>query len=62
VESEGGRFAYVLRDGVAVRTPVTLGATSVAAVEILSGLKVGDKVVISGTDTFNNAPAVSITQ
>jgi HlyD family secretion protein len=61
VESEGGRYAYVVRDGVAVRTPVKLGATSVAAVEILSGVKVGDQVVISGTDTFNNAPTVSIT-
>lgn len=62
VESEGGRYAYVMRDGVAVRTPVTLGATSVSAVEILSGLKLGDQVVISGTDAFNNAPAVSITK
>lgn len=61
VESEGGRYAYVVRDGVAVRTPVTLGATSVAFVEVLSGLKVGDQVVVSGTDTFNNASTVSIT-
>ena len=60
VESEGGRFAYVMQDGVAVRTPIRLGATSVSAVEILSGVKVGDKVVIAGTDTFNNATRVSI--
>jgi HlyD family secretion protein len=62
VESEGGRFAYVMQNGTAVRTPVTLGATSVMAVEILSGLKVGDRVVIAGTDTFNNAARVSINQ
>jgi HlyD family secretion protein len=62
VEGEGGRFAYVMRDGVAVRTPITLGATSVMAVEILSGLKVGDKVVIAGTDAFNNAARVSVNQ
>ena len=60
VESEGGRFAYVVRDGVAVRTPVKLGAISIASVEILDGLKVGDKVVIAGTDTFENAARVSI--
>ena len=60
VESEGGRFAYVMQDGIAVRTPITLGATSVSAVEIISGLKAGDKVVISGTDTFENAARVSI--
>jgi len=62
VESEGGRYAYVLRDGVAVRTPIKLGATSVAAVEILSGLKQGDKVVVAGTETFENADRVSINQ
>lgn len=60
VESEGGRFAYVVRDGVAVRTPITLGATSVSSVEILAGLKPGDKVVVAGSDTFENAERVSI--
>jgi HlyD family secretion protein len=60
VESEGGRYAYVMQDGVAVRTPVTLGATSINAVEILSGLKPGDKVVIAGTDSFENAARVKI--
>ncbi|CAN7673845.1 efflux RND transporter periplasmic adaptor subunit [Pseudoduganella sp. LjRoot289] len=62
VESEGGRYAYVLRDGVAVRTPIKLGATSVSSVEILSGLKQGDKVVVAGTETFENAARVSINQ
>ncbi|MES2153361.1 MAG: efflux RND transporter periplasmic adaptor subunit [Pseudomonadota bacterium] len=62
VESEGGRFAYVVRNGIAVRTPITMGATSISAVEIVSGLKPGDKVVIAGTDTFENAARVSINQ
>ncbi len=62
VESEGGRFAYVVQNGIAVRTPIKLGATSVTAVEVLSGVKVGDKVVVAGTDTFNNAARVSINQ
>ena len=60
VESEGGRFAYKVDNGIAVRTPVQLGATSINAVEVLSGLKPGDKVVVAGTDTFNNATRVSI--
>lgn len=60
VESEGGRFAYVVRDGTAVRTPVQLGATSVSAVEILSGLKPGDRIVVAGTDAFENAARVSL--
>ncbi|MGV7208095.1 efflux RND transporter periplasmic adaptor subunit [Oxalobacteraceae bacterium A2-2] len=62
VESEGGRYAYVVRDGLAVRVPVKLGATSVSAVEILGGLKQGDRIVIAGTETFENAERVSINQ
>jgi HlyD family secretion protein len=62
VESEGGRYAYLVQDGVAVRTPIRMGATSINAVEILSGLKQGDKVVVAGTETFENAKSVAINQ
>jgi HlyD family secretion protein len=60
VEQEGGRAAYVMDGSVAVRHPIQMGATSVSAVEIVSGLKVGDRVVIAGTDSFENAERVSI--
>lgn len=62
VEAEGGRYAYVVRDGVAVRTPIKMGATSVSSVEILGGLQAGDKVVIAGSENFNNAARVAINQ
>lgn len=62
VESEGGRYAYVVRDGIATRTPVKLGATSISAVEILGGLKQGDRIVVAGTDAFENAQRISINQ
>ena len=60
LENEGGRHAYVMRDGVAQRTPIQVGATSISAVEILSGLQAGDRVVVAGTDAFENAARVSI--
>lgn len=60
VESEGGRFAYRVVDGTAIRTPIRLGATSVSSVEIADGLKPGDRIVVAGTDTFGNAERVSI--
>lgn len=62
VESEGGRHAYVVRDGIAVRTPIKLGATSISTVEILGGLKRGDRIVVAGTDAFENAERISINQ
>ena len=60
VENEGGRAAYVMDGDVAVRRPIQIGATSVSAVEIVSGLQASERVVVSGTDTFEDAERVSI--
>ncbi len=60
VDSGAGRVAYVVRDGVAIRTPIEVGASSLNAVEIISGVKEGDRIVISGTDQFNGAQRVAI--
>src|SRR5277367_1470872 len=58
VDQEGGGFAYIVHGNVAERRPVRLGAASVAKVEILEGLSIGDQIVISGTDAFNGAQRV----
>ena len=60
IDESGGQYAYVVRDGVAVKTPVRLGARSVDRVEILSGLKPGDRVVVSGAENFHAAATVGL--
>ncbi|MCP1373523.1 efflux RND transporter periplasmic adaptor subunit [Dyella lutea] len=60
VDESGGNYAYVVRDGIAVKTPIRVGASSIDKVEILDGLKEGDKIVISGTDSFKGAQRVAI--
>ncbi|MCK9538818.1 efflux RND transporter periplasmic adaptor subunit [Dokdonella sp.] len=60
VDSGAGRVAYVVRDGVAERTAIQIGATSLNAVEIVSGLKEGDRIVISGTDQFDGKQRVAL--
>ncbi|MFZ2986503.1 efflux RND transporter periplasmic adaptor subunit [Ideonella sp.] len=60
VDESGGRFAYVLRDGQAERRAIRLGAQSLSTVEVLEGLKPGDKVVISGADLFKGAERVTL--
>jgi len=61
LEAHGGRYAYVIgNDGIAVRRPIRIGATSVAAIEVLEGLVPGEQVVIAGSDTFENAERVAI--
>lgn len=60
IEAQGGRTAWVVEDGVAVRRPIRLGASSVTHVEVLEGLAVGESVVIAGTDTFDDAERVQL--
>lgn len=61
LEQDGGRFAWVVDGSNARKQPITAGAASLDNVEILSGLKAGDRIVVSGTDQFaNNADRVRI--
>jgi HlyD family secretion protein len=62
VDEGGGNFAYVVRGRIAERRPVRLGAESVAKVEILDGVSVGDQIVISGTEAFHNDERVILSQ
>ena len=62
LDSGGGRIAYVLEDdGLAIRRPISIGARSLAAVEIQGGLAEGDRVVISSIDPFQGAETALIT-
>jgi HlyD family secretion protein len=60
LEQDGGRFAYVVEGGSAVRRPIETGVSSLGAVEILSGLQPGERVVVSGSDQFDSAERVRI--
>ncbi|WP_431258661.1 efflux RND transporter periplasmic adaptor subunit [Roseateles chitinivorans] len=60
VEDGGGRFVYVVQDGQAVKRPIRLGAQSLSKVEILEGLKPGDQVIVSGTQSFEGAERVTL--
>jgi HlyD family secretion protein len=60
VEQDAGRYAYVVDGNRASRVPVQLGASSLAAVEITSGLEAGDRVVVSGGTLFNGAERARI--
>jgi HlyD family secretion protein len=54
------RFVYVVRGNEALRTPVALGAASISEIEVRRGLAAGDRVVISDTQDFGDAPRLSI--
>jgi HlyD family secretion protein len=60
LESGGGNVAYFIDGDVAQRRSIKIGAISLNAVEIVSGASVGDQIVVTATDIFNNAPSVRI--
>lgn len=62
VDNEGGRYAYVVEDGIAERRPIRIGATSVSEIEIVEGLSEGQRIVISGTDRFAAAERILIAE
>jgi HlyD family secretion protein len=57
---EATTYVYVIRGDHAVRTPVQLGAASVGEIEVLHGLAAGDRVIVSDTRDFNDAPDLLI--
>ena len=60
LESGGGRQAYVVENGVAVKREIQVGAVSVSEVEITKGVSPGERVVVSDTSVFEGARSVLI--
>src|SRR5688572_14392098 len=60
LESGGGRQAYVVDNGVAVKREIEVGAVSVSEVEITKGVKPGERIVVSDTSVFEGARTVLI--
>jgi len=60
LDTGGGRVAYKLDGDTAIKTAITTGASSLSDVEVLTGLKPGDRIVISDTTTFNGAEEVMV--
>lgn len=60
LEQDGGNVAWVVDGSSASRRPIRTGTSSLSSVEIVSGLKAGDRIVVSGTDQFGTADRVRI--
>jgi HlyD family secretion protein len=60
VEQGGGNVAYVVEGGVAERRTIQIGALALDAVEIAAGVKLGDHIVVAGSDAFGDAQRVRI--
>ena len=52
-KAENGDYLFTSENGKAMRVTIQVGKVSDGKAEILSGLKVGDKVIIAGTEGLN---------
>ncbi|MBV7539209.1 efflux RND transporter periplasmic adaptor subunit [Duganella sp. sic0402] len=63
INDSGGAWVYVLDDsGGAQRRAVRAGRRSNSQIEVLDGLKAGDKVILSSYAAYGNSPRLHITQ
>ncbi|SFH35821.1 efflux RND transporter periplasmic adaptor subunit [Pedobacter insulae] len=57
-KSENGSYVFISENGKAKRAEVTIGRTIDGKSEILSGLKVGDKLIVTGAENLNEGDPV----
>jgi membrane fusion protein (multidrug efflux system) len=57
---KGGRVAYVIEDGKAVQRKVVTGIEEGAKVQIVSGLKPGETLVVAGNEKLKDGVAVRV--
>lgn len=63
LDQSGGRYAFRLNgDQQAERVPVQIGALGLNQVEIVSGLEVGDRIIVSAAEELDNAQLVALKQ
>ena len=58
LETDGGRAAWVVDGKMATRRAITTGAASVGEIEIVSGLREGERIIVSDTAAFRDAKTV----
>lgn len=64
MQNSGGRWVYLISEdgGSARRVPVRLGRQNPRYVEVLEGLRPGDRIVTSTYTTFNDADSLAFTE
>ncbi|MDO1446112.1 HlyD family efflux transporter periplasmic adaptor subunit [Rhodocytophaga aerolata] len=60
INTDGKSEVFVIRDGQAIRTPVTIGISSFDYQEIVNGLAEGDEIIISDMDNYAHLKEINI--
>jgi len=61
-KDENGHYIYILKDGNAVKQPITLGQENGTEVEVLTGLQSGDQIINEGLNMIKDGVKVKVIQ
>lgn len=62
ISRQDGKVVFTVENGIATEKKITTGLESLDVIEITDGLKVNDRLVISGFETLRNKSKVSVIQ
>ena len=62
ISRQDGKVVFTVENGIATEKKITTGLENMSTIEVVSGLKINDRLVISGFETLRNKSKVSIIQ
>jgi RND family efflux transporter MFP subunit len=62
VSRQDGKVVFTVENGIATEKRITTGLENMDEIEVLSGLKVNDRLVVIGFETLRNKSKVSVIQ
>lgn len=62
ISRQDAKVVFIVENGIATEKQITTGLETMDDIEVLSGLKVNDRLVISGFETLRNKSKVSVLQ
>ena len=62
ISRQDGKVVFTVENGIATEKKITTGLENMDVIEVVSGLKVNDRLVIAGFETLRNKSKVSIIQ
>jgi RND family efflux transporter MFP subunit len=62
ISRQDGKVVFTVENGIATEKKITTGLENSDVIEVLSGLKINDRLVISGFETLRNKSKVTVIQ
>jgi membrane fusion protein, multidrug efflux system len=62
ISRQDGKVVFTVENGIATEKKITTGLENMEVIEVVSGLKINDRLVVAGFETLRNKSKVSVIQ